>query len=103
VWEMRLADNKARALGWINVAGPINQISTICSSRPARFYTSSLQLLGTMVSSTLTTGHEGNVMRAIIALAMAAAVIALGGCFHHRQVYSDEVLAPPPLPHPPIK
>jgi hypothetical protein len=47
----RLADNKARALGWINVAGPINQISTICSSRPARFYTSSLQLLGTMVSS----------------------------------------------------
>ena len=42
-------------------------------------------------------------MRAIMALAMAAAVIALGGCFHHRQVYSEEVLAPPPLPHPPIK
>jgi hypothetical protein len=42
-------------------------------------------------------------MRAIIALTMAATVLGLGGRFHHRQVYSEEVLAPPPVAHPPIK
>jgi hypothetical protein len=41
-------------------------------------------------------------MRAIIALTVAVTALGLGGCFHH-QVYSEEVLAPPPVAHPSIK
>jgi hypothetical protein len=30
-------------------------------------------------------------MRTIVALAVIAASLALGGCFHHQQVYSAEL------------
>ncbi len=30
-------------------------------------------------------------MRVIVALAVIAASIALGGCFHHQQAYSTEL------------
>jgi hypothetical protein len=36
-------------------------------------------------------------MRVIIALALVTAVMALGGCFHHQQVYTEQVLAPTPI------
>jgi LPS O-antigen subunit length determinant protein (WzzB/FepE family) len=42
-------------------------------------------------------------MRTIMALTLAATVLGLGGCFHHRQVYTEEVLTPPPVAHPPFK
>jgi hypothetical protein len=37
-------------------------------------------------------------MRVIIALAILAASLSLGGCFHHTSAVYVE-----PLPHPPIK
>jgi hypothetical protein len=42
-------------------------------------------------------------MRVFFALTLAATIAGLGGCFHHRQAYTEEVLAPPPVAHPPIK
>ncbi len=30
-------------------------------------------------------------MRTIVALAVIAASLALGGCFHHEQVYTEEL------------
>jgi hypothetical protein len=30
-------------------------------------------------------------MRTIVALAVIAASLALGGCFHHQQVYTEEL------------
>jgi hypothetical protein len=40
-------------------------------------------------------------MRTVVALAILAASIALGGCFHHRQAVVAEPL--PPASHPPLK
>jgi hypothetical protein len=37
-------------------------------------------------------------MRTIVALAVIAASLALGGCFHHQQVYSAELPAPVTTP-----
>jgi hypothetical protein len=35
------------------------------------------------------------VMRTIAALAVLSALLALGGCFHHSQVYTEPVVLPP--------
>ena len=40
---------------------------------------------------------EGLVMRMIAALAVLSALLALGGCFHHSQVYRAEPQVLPPL------
>jgi len=41
-------------------------------------------------------------MRIFVALAIAAASLTLGGCFHHtQQVYTAEL--PPPMEAPPYK
>ena len=41
-------------------------------------------------------------MRIVVAFAVIAASIALGGCFHHsQQVYAAEL--PPPMEAPPYK
>jgi len=36
-------------------------------------------------------------MRMIAVLAVLSAVLALGGCFHHNQVYNAEPIVLPPL------
>ncbi len=36
-------------------------------------------------------------MRMIAVLAVLASLMALGGCFHHNQVYTAEPVALPPL------
>jgi hypothetical protein len=42
-------------------------------------------------------------MRIIIAFAILATSLALGGCFHHNQEAYSEPMPPPPLSHPPLK
>jgi hypothetical protein len=43
----------------------------------------------------------GPVMRIMIAFAILASSLALGGCFHHNQAAYAEPL--PPMSHPPLK
>jgi outer membrane murein-binding lipoprotein Lpp len=38
----------------------------------------------------------------ILAFAVIAASVVMGGCFHHQKSYTAEAL-PPPVMHPPIK
>lgn len=42
-------------------------------------------------------------MRIIVAFAIIAASISLGGCFHHSQQVYAEDLPPPPVSHAPMK
>lgn len=42
-------------------------------------------------------------MRTIVAIAVIAASMALGGCFHHSQQAYITELPPPPLSAPPLK
>jgi hypothetical protein len=37
-------------------------------------------------------------MRVIAILAVLSALLALGGCFHHNQVYTSEAVPPRALP-----
>jgi hypothetical protein len=37
-------------------------------------------------------------MRMIATLAVLTALLAVGGCFHHNQVYNSEALPPKALP-----
>jgi ABC-type uncharacterized transport system auxiliary subunit len=39
-----------------------------------------------------------NPAKVLVTLAVLAASITLGGCFHHQQTYTAEVLPPPSAP-----
>jgi len=69
---------------------PIGREPTVAISSPLTF-PNVLHYWGKSLSM------GGLVMRMIAALAVLSALLALGGCFHHAQVYTAEPQVLPPL------